>query len=248
MPIAISAIRARASEAMATESAPTLILGRAADAEVLLRAIESGAVKKTWPVGILSPSRADQGQSIRGVAVLGDFDQLEKAVADQAQRGTTISRVVLTPSAFEPDAKPEAILMKARRLGLDHKPAAVARGWRRSAAAGAGQCRGSAAAAKREDRLSPAGEVRQRQVGDCHRRRRLDRRRNLRPSRYLRRRAAAGDRKFRTGASRHSRNLVGQGRLGPGRGADRRRPRSRPHVHASVRASSSPTSCSMPRR
>ena len=40
---------------------PTLVLGRAADAEVLLRAIESGAVKNIWPVGILSPSPADRG-------------------------------------------------------------------------------------------------------------------------------------------------------------------------------------------
>jgi FlaA1/EpsC-like NDP-sugar epimerase len=32
---------------------PVLVLGRAADAEVLLRAIESGAVKKVRPVGIL---------------------------------------------------------------------------------------------------------------------------------------------------------------------------------------------------
>ena len=105
-------------QAKATESAPTLILGRAADAEVLLRAIESGAVKKTWPVGILSPSRADQGQSIRGIAVLGDFDHLEKAVSNLEQRGTHVSRVVLTPSAFDPDSKPETLLMKARRLGL----------------------------------------------------------------------------------------------------------------------------------
>src|SRR5262249_40052454 len=63
--------------AMASESAPTLILGRAADAEVLLRAIETGAVKKIWPVGILSPSLADQGQSIRGITVQGNFGQLE---------------------------------------------------------------------------------------------------------------------------------------------------------------------------
>src|SRR6185312_12942735 len=40
-------------QARAAEANPTLVLGRAADAEVLLRAIESGAVKKTWPVGIL---------------------------------------------------------------------------------------------------------------------------------------------------------------------------------------------------
>src|SRR3954469_20699665 len=49
--------------AIAAQSVPTLILGRAADADVLVRAIESGAVKKIWPVGILSPSLADRGQS-----------------------------------------------------------------------------------------------------------------------------------------------------------------------------------------
>ena len=38
------------------DATPTLVLGRAADAEVLLRGIESGAVKKIWPVGVLSPS------------------------------------------------------------------------------------------------------------------------------------------------------------------------------------------------
>src|SRR5580700_6188268 len=104
--------------AKAAESAWTLILGRAADAEVLIRAIESGAVKKIWPVGILSPSPADQGHAIRGITVLGDFDQLERTVEDLAQRGTEVRRLVLTPSAFEPAAKPENILMRARRLGL----------------------------------------------------------------------------------------------------------------------------------
>ena len=105
-------------QAMAAESIPTLILGRAADAEVLLRAIESGAVKKIWPVGILSPSMSDQGQSIRGISVQGDFSQLESIVGDLAARGTRVARVVLTPSALAADAKPEAILMLARRLGL----------------------------------------------------------------------------------------------------------------------------------
>jgi FlaA1/EpsC-like NDP-sugar epimerase len=104
--------------ARSPESNPTLLLGRAADAEVLLRAIESGAVKKTWPVGILSPSAADRGQSIRGIPVLGSFDALDTVVNDLARRGTTIARVVFTPSAFEPDARPDATLMHARRLGL----------------------------------------------------------------------------------------------------------------------------------
>ncbi|NWG24067.1 MAG: polysaccharide biosynthesis protein [Pseudorhodoplanes sp.] len=102
----------------AADAAPTLILGRTADADVLLRAIESGAVKKILPAGILSPSRADQGQSIRGIAVLGGFDDLEAAVARVNARGITVARVILTPSAFEPSAKPETLLMQARRLGL----------------------------------------------------------------------------------------------------------------------------------
>jgi FlaA1/EpsC-like NDP-sugar epimerase len=85
---------------------------------MLLRAIESGAVKKVWPVGILSPSGADHGQAIRGVPVLGGLRSLEHAIATLASEGIQVARIVLTASAFDPDQKPEAILMQARRLGL----------------------------------------------------------------------------------------------------------------------------------
>jgi FlaA1/EpsC-like NDP-sugar epimerase len=101
------------------DATPTLMLGRAADAEVLLRSIESGAVKNIWPVGILSPSAADRGQSIRGIPVLGDIDDLERVVADLAARGDRVTRLVLAPSALSPEARPESILMRARRLGLN---------------------------------------------------------------------------------------------------------------------------------
>ena len=104
--------------ALADAANPTLVLGNAADAEVLLRAIESGAVKKIWPIGVLSQAASDQGQSIRGIPVLGDFSALDAAVNDFGQSSTPISRVIFTPSAFDPAAKPEATLMHARRLGL----------------------------------------------------------------------------------------------------------------------------------
>ena len=104
--------------AKVAEASPILVLGRAADAEVLMRAIESGAVKKIWPVGILSPSPADRNQSIRGVAVLGGFDDLEDVIAQAAARGQPVARIILTPAALEPQAHPEKILIKARRLGL----------------------------------------------------------------------------------------------------------------------------------
>lgn len=98
--------------------APTLVLGPAADAEVLLRGIESGAVKKVQVVGILSPSRADRSQSIRGIPVMGDFGDLERVVQDLTGRGTVLTRLVMTPSALAPEMKPETILTRARRIGL----------------------------------------------------------------------------------------------------------------------------------
>jgi O-antigen biosynthesis protein WbqV len=104
--------------AVVGEAAPILVFGRAADSEVLLRAIESGAVRKIRPVGILSPSTADRGQAIRGVSVLGSFDDIENVIADLGNRGIKVTRIVLTPAALTPEEKPEAILMRARRLGL----------------------------------------------------------------------------------------------------------------------------------
>jgi O-antigen biosynthesis protein WbqV len=100
------------------DASPTLLIGRAADAEVLLRGIESGAIKRLWPVGVLSPSSADRGQFIRNVPVLGNIDDIEDVIGDFAKRKKSIARVVMTPSAFEPEAHPESVLMRARRLGL----------------------------------------------------------------------------------------------------------------------------------
>jgi FlaA1/EpsC-like NDP-sugar epimerase len=100
------------------DAMPTLIVGRAADAEVLLRAIESGAVKNVLAVGILSPSPADQHHAVRDVPVRGFLTDLEFTVVSLRSHGIHVGRLVLTPSAFEPDLHPETMLMLARRLGL----------------------------------------------------------------------------------------------------------------------------------
>ncbi|MCG2630416.1 polysaccharide biosynthesis protein [Bradyrhizobium sp. WYCCWR 13023] len=100
------------------DAASTLLIGRAADAEVLLRGIESGAIKRLWPVGVLSPSRSDRGQTIRNVPVLGNLDDIEDVINDFAKRNKSIARVVMTPSAFEPESHPESILTRARKLGM----------------------------------------------------------------------------------------------------------------------------------
>jgi O-antigen biosynthesis protein WbqV len=100
------------------DASPTLLVGRAADAEMLLRGIESGAVKRLWPVGVLSPSPADLGQLIRNIPVLGGIDDLDDVIHDFARRGKPIARVVMAPSAFDSEARPESVLMRARRHGL----------------------------------------------------------------------------------------------------------------------------------
>ncbi|PDT74084.1 capsular biosynthesis protein [Bradyrhizobium sp. C9] len=100
------------------DAAPTLLIGRAADAEVLLRGIESGAIKRIWPVGVVSPSASDLGQFIRNLPVLGGIDDVEDVIADFSRRNKAIARLIMTPSAFEPEAHPESILMRARKLGV----------------------------------------------------------------------------------------------------------------------------------
>ncbi len=145
-------------QAMASDSSPALVLGRAADAEVLLRAVESGAVKKILPVGILSPSKADQGQSLRGISVLGTFVDLGtrnlgpgrtrhqgQPTGPDVERARTGGRAGIAPdagAAAGTDREPPAVLRRGRRRAAD-------------AAARSGRGRGFAAAAERQDRLSP---------------------------------------------------------------------------------------------
>lgn len=48
--------------AKSEDASATLLVGRAADAEILLRGIESGAVKRIWPVCLLSPFPAGRSR------------------------------------------------------------------------------------------------------------------------------------------------------------------------------------------
>ncbi|WP_336489145.1 SDR family NAD(P)-dependent oxidoreductase [Methylobacterium nigriterrae] len=109
--------RSRQSSARAA-TVPTLLLGRGGDIEILLRAIESGSVRKLSPKGILSPRAGEAGQMMRGVPVLGGFSDLEQVVANLAERGQPVRRLVATPSALTPEAEPDDLIARARRLGL----------------------------------------------------------------------------------------------------------------------------------
>ncbi|GEO98692.1 polysaccharide biosynthesis protein [Methylobacterium haplocladii] len=109
--------RSRQTHARAATT-PTLLLGRGADIETVLRAIESGSVRRLSPKGILSPRADEAGQMMRGVPVLGGFRDLERVIADLANRGMPVRRLVATPSALAPEAEPDDLIARARRLGL----------------------------------------------------------------------------------------------------------------------------------
>jgi len=113
------------------DASSALLVGRAADAEIVLRGIENGAVKRLWPVGVLSPSSADRGQLIRNIPVLGGVDDIEAVIRDFARREKPIMRVVMMPSAFEPEAHPESVRPPWTRTPpqspVRYKPRAVPR-------------------------------------------------------------------------------------------------------------------------
>jgi FlaA1/EpsC-like NDP-sugar epimerase len=100
------------------DAPPALLLGRPSDVEVLLRGIETGAVKGMRPVGILSPRAGDLHQIIRGVRVRGGLQDLQDIIDEAEAAGSPIRRIVMTPAALAPEAEPEKVLDKARRLGV----------------------------------------------------------------------------------------------------------------------------------
>ncbi|MGL4974053.1 MAG: nucleoside-diphosphate sugar epimerase/dehydratase, partial [Bosea sp. (in: a-proteobacteria)] len=100
------------------DAAPTLLLGRGVDVEMVLRAIESGSMKRVRAVGILSPRTADLGQSIRGVPVLGLLSEIDRVVTEANEREEPFRRIVATPSALQADAEPEKWLARTRKLAI----------------------------------------------------------------------------------------------------------------------------------
>ncbi|WP_291656191.1 SDR family NAD(P)-dependent oxidoreductase [Bosea sp. (in: a-proteobacteria)] len=97
---------------------PALLLGRGVEVEMVIRAMETGTMRRLRPAGILSPRADDLGQSIRGVPVLGLLSEIERIAGEAVERGEAFRRIVATPSALLPEAQPEAWLARTRKLAL----------------------------------------------------------------------------------------------------------------------------------
>ena len=106
------------SQAVQADPVAALAVGHAAEVEVLLRAIESGAVQRLRVVGVLSPADGEQHHSVRGIRVVGRPADLEAVAARYESRGTPVRRIIFTASALAPEAAPEKALAVARRLAI----------------------------------------------------------------------------------------------------------------------------------
>ena len=106
------------SHTKADGALPTLVLGNAADAEVLLRAMESGAVTRRFGRSAScrrhAPIADKRSAASRCWAIL-TISRASSPISPSA--GPTITRIVLTPTVLAPEARPEGVLMRARRLG-----------------------------------------------------------------------------------------------------------------------------------
>lgn len=101
------------------ERAPSiLVLGRSTEAEIALRSIEEGKRHRFVARGVLSPRATDRGVSIRGVPVLGGYEELERIVSEASEEGAPIARVIFAPSEFTSGADSERIVATAKRLGV----------------------------------------------------------------------------------------------------------------------------------
>ncbi len=79
---------------------PVLLIGNGAEADTLLRAIETQAISNIHPVGLLMTSHARRGQSIRQVRVLGGVEDFERVLVELEQNQQRPRRVIVLPSAL----------------------------------------------------------------------------------------------------------------------------------------------------
>lgn len=100
------------------ERAAALVLGRAAEAEIVLRAMEANARADVSARGVLSPRASDVGLTIRGVKVLGDYDDLERVVGEFVDNNIPVRRLIFAPEEFARDEALERLAATARRLGV----------------------------------------------------------------------------------------------------------------------------------
>ncbi|QCK88148.1 polysaccharide biosynthesis protein [Phreatobacter aquaticus] len=95
-----------------------IVIGRASDAESVIRMAEAGLAGPLRIYGILSPTANEIGQAVRGVSVWGSLDHVEAVVQDANERGIVVQRAIIAPDALNEGPVIEDLVGRFRRIGI----------------------------------------------------------------------------------------------------------------------------------
>lgn len=106
-----SLLRLRPAVSPALTKGRLLIVGAASEADAFLRAPPNGLMNRYTPIGVISPQEREVGEELRGVCVLGGFEQFDAVLGRLRESG-------LAPAAVLFLVQPGAIgALGAERLG-----------------------------------------------------------------------------------------------------------------------------------
>ena len=98
---------------------PILLIGAGNAADLYLRALQRDPNSTYWPVGFLDPRAEQRGLLLRGVPILGGFDEFDAIVRDLEARNQRPRHVIFTDSPASIGAGSAEIVMKrAEQMGI----------------------------------------------------------------------------------------------------------------------------------
>jgi len=97
---------------------PALIVGTGAEAEIIVRSLQTFPSSTLRAKGLLSMRPGHVGQAIHGVPVLGVTGELERVFAEMRVAGDAPKQLIVTHEALERAENMEDMLATAERLGL----------------------------------------------------------------------------------------------------------------------------------
>ncbi|MBL8571960.1 MAG: polysaccharide biosynthesis protein [Phreatobacter sp.] len=108
----------RQSDLVRRDPLAAIVIGRASDADSVIRAVEAGLAGPIRVYGIVSPLVRETHQGVRGVPVWGTIENLEAAVQAAVERGITLQRAIIAPQAMRNVPLIENVIGSLRRLGI----------------------------------------------------------------------------------------------------------------------------------
>jgi O-antigen biosynthesis protein WbqV len=122
-----SLLRLRPSSVPSISRGRLLIVGSASEADAFLRAPPNGLLNRYTTIGIVSPQDREIGEELRGVCVLGGFNQFDAVIGRLRESGLALSAVLflVQPSAIAGLGAERLGRLKGEGIRLLRQPAVI---------------------------------------------------------------------------------------------------------------------------